>query len=104
MLIKDIKKVAEYLWQGVPNKVYEYAGEICVETKLGTFDFMPQEDGCDTMQVFKALVDECKDQKIILIDSVIGKKLEFGPLYIETGNGKLNENICLAYLAVMESK
>ncbi len=105
---EQVKKIAEYIWDGVPHTVHEDSGEVCVETGLGTFDFDPKEDDYDSMQVFKALVDECKNRDAVIdIDRGIIEVyiLNEGPvsdsLFKDDFN---NESICLAYLAVMESK
>jgi len=94
---EQVKKIAEYM--GYTNKDLAM-----MECGPSGSTWHPSENDEDNHIVFKALVDECKHQKIIFIDSVKGKKLEFGPLYIETANGELNENICLAFLSKMESK
>jgi len=106
MLIKDIKKVAEHIWKSVTHEVYEGPNHVIVETKLGTFDFDPVGDDADAMMVFKALIDECKNKKIVIgcakgFLTVTDYDLSSDSIFAGEFN---NENICLAYLAVMESK
>jgi len=107
---EQVKKIAEHIWKSVPHEVFEEHGYVIVETNLGTFDFDPIDDDTDAMMVFKALVDECKERGLE-IEITLGI-INIGPwcgvdhkilnvLYKGEFN---NENICLAYLAVMESK
>jgi hypothetical protein len=71
---------------------------------VGTFD--PENNNGDAMQVFKALVDECKDSNFeldmshgrICIENHYDADGEIG-IFSEDFN---NESICLAYLAVKE--
>jgi len=106
--IEQVKQIAEHMGvktESVGGKLLTLSNKgfsLGFDAQYGV-EFSPCEDTINH-QVFKALVDECKDQKVIFIDSVEGKKLEFGPLYIETGEGKLNENICLAFLNKMDGK
>ena len=102
---EQVKNIAEYIWASVPNEVCEAHSHVIVETKLGTFDFDPAGDDSDSMMVFKALVDECKKRDFLI-------SIEDGKLFVEKiGDNDWvfvedfnNESICLAYLAVMESK
>jgi len=98
---EQVKKIAKHL--GL-EFISEFNGKVFTTAMYMHSELFDPINGDENSKVLNALVNECKDQNIILIDSVIGKKLEFGPLYIETGNGKLNENICLAFLNKMDGK
>ena len=86
---EQVKKIAEYIH---PND----------SIQQGVFS---ANYDSDAMKVFKALVDECKKRKLkiiiedgeIFINKIVGEPFFYSPKFN-------NENICLAYLAVMESK
>ena len=106
--IEQTKQIAEYIWEGVPHEVFEAHSQVVVETNLGTFDFDPIDDDADAMMVLKALRYKCKKRDWQIIISGKGFAVEDirGPIGLEYyGNKEFNnESICLAYLAVMESK
>lgn len=87
----------------------DYCANAYVDTNLGTFDFDPINDDADAMMVFKALVDECKKKKLIIVyedgDFAIGKR-DWEYISDEVFNRVEynNLNVCLALIAVMESK
>ena len=106
---EQVKKIAEYM--GVKTEIV--GGKLLTLSDKGFslgFDaqygveFSPCEDDINH-QVFKALVDECKKRKLkiiiedgeIFINKIVGEPFFYSPKFN-------NEPICLAYLAVMESK
>ena len=111
---EQVKEIAEYV--GLEFKCVDRTG---VRVRCYGFDllnnkfnytrlFNPKSNGAYAMLVFKALVDECKKQGVRL-NSVGGlcawKVLRSGERKTIFFNDEFNnESICLAYLAVMESK
>ena len=108
---EQVKKIAEYL--GIEFKFVDRTG---VRVRRYGFDllnnkfdytglFNPEKDDADAMMVFKALRDECNNSnyRIVILNGI---SIDF-----ENNHGVVedlffadefnNENVCLAYLAVM---
>ena len=108
---EQVKKIAEYLYPlsnkwfgGLPdNEQFDAFFD-----SIGARNLNPEKDDADSMKVFSALVDECKKQRLRL-NPVGGlcawKVLRSGERKTIFFNDEFNnKSICLAYLAVMESK
>ena len=103
---EQVKKIAKYM-ELIPTDYIDYSFWILNDNGGKSHVFNPRND-TDNHKVFKALVDECKKREWQIIITVKGFSVEDvrGPIGLEYyGNKEFNnESICLAYLAVMESK
>ena len=99
---EQVKKIAEHMpFEIKPKYDYKLLHYYDADTDRFTL-FKPLEDR-DNHKVFKSLVDECKKRKLkiiiedgeIFINKIVGEPFFYSPKFN-------NENICLAYLAVME--
>ena len=101
---EKVKKIAEYIGYEVVDgpSDYVWVSNNCVATLFNYKNLFEE--------IFKALVDECKKRNLII--QIDGNMLGIGEHVIGEGFRAYegmeykfnNESICLAYLAVMESK
>lgn len=102
---EQVKKIAEHMWPEAklhgPSKCCRYIG-----VESDTFIPLGNEDN---HLILKALGDECKKRELDI--HIVGGELIIDHVDMISGEVEIdfrdefnNESICLAYLAVMESK
>jgi len=104
---EQVKKIAEYIGLEV---VSEFDGKVFVPAMYAHSElFNPIKNDDWNHKVFKALADECEKKHIFI--RIIGGGLELFSMdstcaktYFHVSEDFNNENICLAYLAVMDTK